>query len=186
MIYNVKNVYKKYHNNMIINNFNYSFSSGLYLLIGRNGIGKSTLLKIMAKIISPSNINFSVDKIKVSYMCEKIELVNTKPSSFLKTICKINKRKSDIKKDLDIWKVPNRKINNLSKGNKQKVAILMMKYTDADLYLFDEPTDSLDKDGLVLFSEFIKELLKNEKIVVISTHEPSYFSTIAYKEISLC
>ena len=186
MICNVKNIYKKYLSNMVLNNFNYSFESGLYLLIGINGIGKSTLLKIIARVINPSNINYSIDKLKVAYLCEKIELVNTKPSLYLKTICKINKTKCPIKDDLNIWNIPNKNIYNLSKGNKQKVAILSMKYTNADLYIFDEPTDSIDKDGIRLFCELISELVENDKIVIISTHEPSYFADISYEELQLC
>ena len=186
MICNVKNIYKKYQSNMVINGFDYSFSNGLYLLTGINGIGKSTLLKIIAKVINPSNINYTIDKVKVAYLCEKIELVNTKPTQFLKTICKINKTKYFIKDDLNIWNVPDKNIYNLSKGNKQKVALLSMKYTNADLYIFDEPTDSLDKEGIRLFCELINELISNNKIVIISTHEPSYFSNISYEELSLC
>ena len=171
---------------MVVNNFNYSFESGLYLLTGINGIGKSTLLKIIARVINPSNINFSLDKVKVAYLCEKIELVNTKPFLLLRTICKINKTKRLIKDDLKLWKVPNKSIYNLSKGNKQKVAILQMKYTEADIYLFDEPTDSLDSDGISLFCQVVKGLIEKNKIVIVSTHEPAYFSNIQYKELSLC
>ena len=56
----------------------------------------------------------------------------------------------------------------------------------ADLYLFDEPTDSLDEQGITLFEEVVSELLRNGKIVIISTHEPSYFKNFNYEELDLC
>ena len=85
-----------------------------------------------------------------------------------------------------MWNIPNKNIMNLSKGNKQKVAILMMKYTISDVYLFDEPTDSLDKRGIELFADIIEKLLDENKVVIISTHEPSYFTKFEYNEVKLC
>ena len=186
MRFEIKNIYKKYGKNIVLNKLDYVFRDGLYLVRGINGIGKSTLLKTISKIITPSNINYYIDKNKVAYLCEKVELANLKPQEFLNSICKINKSKHNIKEDLIKWNIPNKKIYNLSKGNKQKVALLMMRYTIADLYLFDEPTDSLDEQGIILFEEMISELLSDGKIVIISTHEPSYFKNFKYEVLDLC
>lgn len=186
MIFNIQNIYKKYKNNLVLKGFSYSFSQGVYLLTGINGIGKSTLLKIISRIIKPSNSNYKIDNLKVAYLCEKMELVNKKPSVFLSEICKINKTSFNIQEDLSKWEIPDKKIYNLSKGNKQKTSLLLMQYSNADIYLFDEPTDSLDKKGIEFFSLLIKELEEKEKIIIISTHEPSYFKNIKYKEIRLC
>ena len=186
MNFNIRNIHKKYHRNYVLKSLNLSFESGMYLLTGVNGIGKSTLLKIIAKVINPTNNNYIIESEKVAYLCEKIELVNDKPLAFLKSICKINKVKFNIKSDLKLWNIPNINIMSLSKGNKQKVAILMMKYTKSRIYLFDEPTDSLDTRGIELFVDLIQQLLNDKKIVIICTHEPSYFKKIAYQEIRLC
>ena len=186
MSFSIKNIHKKYNRNYVLQRVNISFEDGLHLLTGINGIGKSTLLKLIAKVINPTNSNYIIETTKVAYLCEKIELVNDKPLSFLKSICKINNVKYDIKSDLKMWNIPNKNIMNLSKGNKQKVAILMMKYTISDVYLFDEPTDSLDKRGIELFTDIIKKLLDENKVVIISTHEPSYFTKFEYNEVKLC
>ena len=186
MNFNIKNIHKKYHRNYVLRRVDLNFQEGIYLVTGINGIGKSTLLKIIAKVINPTNTNYIIDDVKTAYLCEKIELVNNRPFPFLKAICNINKVKYDVKKDLNLWNIPNKNITNLSKGNKQKVAILMMKYTNADLYIFDEPTDSLDKRGIELYCDLITDLLNEEKIVIISTHEPSYFKNFNYQEIKLC
>ena len=62
----------------------------------------------------------------------------------------------------------------------------MIKYTNVDVYLFDEPTDSLDEEGISLFLELIKELVDKSKTVIIATHEPSYFMNLLYEEVLLC
>ena len=185
MIFNVSNITKKYGKNLVISNFSYSFKSGLYLLTGVNGVGKSTLLKLIARVIYPSNLNFKIDRLKVAYLCEKMELSNVSVYSFLKSISILNKVNVDIKELIKKWKIPKRNIVNLSKGNKQKVSILMMVLLNADIYLFDEPTDALDSDSKMLFLQFIKELVLKEKIVIVSTHDKECFNEVLYEELKL-
>lgn len=184
MIFEMKNVFKKYKRNYVLERFNYEFKSGLYLFIGVNGSGKSTTLKIISKVINPTNNNYYISNEKVAYLCEKFELGNQKVLPFLKSIKKFNKINLKLKEEMKIWNIPNKYIANLSKGNKQKCGILMMKMVDADIYLFDEPTDALDQKSIALFVAFIKELIDNEKIVLIATHEKEYFKDLRYEEVN--
>ena len=185
MKFKVENICKKYKNNDVLKSFTYTFESGLYLLIGVNGAGKSTLLKIIAKVISPSNEDYIINEIKTAYLCEKCELSNENVLTFLNCVKKLNNSKTNIKELILKWNIPNKNIINLSKGNKQKVAILMMSLTDADVYLFDEPTDALDDSAKKLFCLLIGELLMKDKIVIISTHDKECFTPFMYTEIRL-
>lgn len=185
MQFSVKNIHKKYRNNIVLNGFNYEFNHNLYLLTGVNGIGKSTLLKIISGVINPSNDNYEINKEKVAYLCEKIELVNINVYRYLKAISQINEIEYDVKNELKKWNIPNKNIGNLSKGNKQKVSLIMMRYTNADIFLFDEPTDALDQDGVELFRNMITELLNLEKTIIICTHEKEYFRDFNYLELGL-
>ena len=72
----------------------------------------------------------------------------------------------------------------LSKGNIQKIGILAMLISESEIFFFDEPTDALDQDSILLFLEAVKELSK-DKIVVIATHEIEYFKGLDYVQISL-
>ena len=185
MKYDLKNISKRYGSNCVIDNFTYQFYSGLYLLTGKNGTGKSTLLKIIAKVIFPSNKDYHITDINVAYLCEKPELLNLKVISFLKKISKINDRKLNINSLIKKWCIPNKYINQLSNGNKQKVALLMMYLTESDIFVFDEPTNALDELAVGNFIEVVKESLENDKIVIISTHEKELFKSILYTEIKL-
>ena len=93
MKFSCSNLYKQYNKNEILDGFTYAFEPGLYLIIGKNGIGKSTLLKTLCTIIKPSNTNYKLDKIKTAYLCEKIELLSSKVLPFLRSVAKINKVK---------------------------------------------------------------------------------------------
>lgn len=183
MTFRVENVFKKYKKHYVLKRFNYEFSNGLYLFIGINGSGKSTTLKIISKIINPSNSNYYLSNVKVAYLCEKFELGNQKVLKFLKSIKRFNKSNLNIKGEMKKWDIPNKYINNLSKGNKQKCGILMMMLANRDIYLFDEPTDALDQKSIGLFTNYIKELIDKNKTVLIATHEKEYFKDFDYTEV---
>ena len=185
MKFSCSNLYKQYNKNEILDGFTYAFEPGLYLIIGKNGIGKSTLLKTLCTIIKPSNTNYKLDKIKTAYLCEKIELLSSKVLPFLRSVAKINKVKYDIEKEMLVWNLPNKNILNLSKGNKQKLGILMLMLTEADMYILDEPTNALDELSINLLKYYLKRLLEKGKIVLISTHSKSVFDNFNYKEITL-
>lgn len=185
MTFRIENISKNYGKNIVINDFSYIFNSGLYLITGVNGIGKSTLLKIIARLIYPTNHNYHIDVEKVAILCEKTGFSNIKVFDFLYNVSKINNMNIDVKKEIKKWIIPNKKINALSNGNKQKVGLLMMRFTDANIYLFDEPTNALDNDAIVHFKNMINDLIKDGKIVIISTHNIDIFSDFKYEEIGL-
>ena len=184
MNFKVTRCFKFYRNNQVVTNFNYEFHEGLYLVTGTNGIGKSTLLKCLANVISPSNDDCKMTSIKKAYLCEKIVISNGKPKAFLSHVMRLNKTWYDIDKMLMEWHIENKVMRKLSKGNKQKIGILAMLLSDSEIYFFDEPTDALDKQSVNLFISAIKELIK-EKIVVVATHEIAYFEGLDYVQINM-
>lgn len=177
----VKNVSKIYNQHIVIQQFEYEFETGLYLFRGENGSGKSTLLKIIAGLIKPTNRDYFISKLKKSYLCERIELLDMRVYEYLLWFCKDYAR---VKKLISLFRLPNKRIKHLSKGNKQKVALLMVYLTDADVYLFDEPTDALDSEAIIFFEKLLQDLLAKKKIIIIATHEIKYFDNLAYKEIA--
>ena len=185
MEFKVRNLMKSYHKNIIINDFSYNFKSGLYLLTSKNGTGKSTLLKLLAKVINNDNKNSFIENKKIAYLCEKVEIGNCKALTFLRDISALNYSKRNIKEVMKEWKLPNKGIDYLSKGNKQKCSLLMIFLTDADIFLFDEPTDALDMDTVKLFINEVKKLLNDGKIVIIATHKKEYFKNLNYVLVDL-
>lgn len=183
-MFEVVNLSKKYHHQFVVKDFSYQFKSGLYLFVGQNGSGKSTTLKMMANLIKSSSKNGYIKSEKCCYLCEKTELSNGKVYPFLSKIAKLNNYKEDIKKIIKNWNIPNKKMASLSKGNKQKCAILMILFTNVKVYLFDEPTDALDQNSINIFIGAVNDLIKKDKIVIITTHEKEYFKNLNYEEIN--
>ena len=52
------------------------------------------------------------------------------------------------------------------------------------MYLFDEPTDALDQNSINMFIGAVNDLIKKDKIVIITTHEKEYFKNLNYEEIN--
>ena len=83
----------------------------------------------------------------------------------------------DYEKYLEIFNMDrNALISSLSKGNKQKVALIQLLMEDRDLYVLDEPTNGLDQESINLLVKALKEKNKHGKTVIVVTHYKKLFS----------
>jgi ATP-binding cassette subfamily E protein 1 len=162
-------------------------------LLGRNGIGKSTALEILGNKIrmnlgkkeaSEKEIKEflkgselltyfnKIDKIKISLKPQIISELssNVKVSDFMKKFAS-QKEIDKIMQKLNILYLLNRKLNEVSGGELQKIAIAAASVKDADVYYFDEPLAYLDVTERIKISDFISELLKKEKAVIVVEHD---------------
>ncbi len=168
-------------------------------VIGRNGIGKSTALKILAGLIRPNLGNFKEEvkdkqiidyfkgtesqaffekllagKIKVSYKPQQVDLI---PKTFDGTVFELLK-KSDEKNELDkiidlleLSKVIDRDIKTVSGGELQRIAIAATVLKKANVYFFDEPTSYLDIKQRLKISKFIRSLVNDQTAVMVIEHD---------------
>jgi len=169
-------------------------------LIGRNGIGKSTALKILAGEIKPNLGNFenppkwheiiryyrgsvlqdyfsllSEEKIVVAHKPQHVDIV---PKAIANTNVKENLEKIDDRGKLDdlisemsLGSFLERKIGVLSGGELQRFAIAATICTEANIYLFDEPSSYLDIKQRIATSRAIRNLKKDGKMVVVAEHD---------------
>ena len=164
----LEHVYKKYGNKMILNDINYEFKTKyLYMIKGENGSGKSTLIKILAKTIYKTNGKIDAD-LSFSYLPDKYNLPKLiKVSNYLYSY---SNNKELVKYYMYRYLIPDKLIMNLSKGNYQKIGIIMMLMNEMDVYLLDEPFDGLDIDIKEVLKDDIKRLVNNNKIVILVSH----------------
>lgn len=182
----IKNLVKKYHNNKILNNLSYVFEKGnLYIIRGDNGSGKSTLLKILSKISYKTSGEISGNE-RIAYLHDKpVFPYLMRVDDYLKTVIKLNNSNANYLDILEEYNIPNKRIFELSKGNKVKLGIAQVLLNDMDIYIFDEPIDGLDDFAKELFKNKILELIFNDKIVIMSLHEMNIFENDYYKLITL-
>lgn len=178
----------------IIRDFDFNLKKGkLYLVKGENGSGKSTFLKILMGILYSEDTKFYVNNIPSSEIDfkflrkERISYCEQEPYIITGTF-KENILYNSSMKDLDKYRefvtnlFDHLKIKedtilyetNLSGGEKQKISILRTLYKDADMYIFDEPTASLDFQSGKRLKKIIEELLKENKLVIIISHDDTF------------
>lgn len=168
---NITNLTKVYNSKTVVfRDFNYKFTGNLHLIVGPNGSGKTTLLNCITNYIRYKG-KIELDG-RISYLPEKR---NFEPDIIAKDLIKLL---SDVYSSnseehimyLDFKSQLNKKIDDLSKGNKTKLFIICTMLKQAKIYIFDEPTDGLDIQSKHEFIEYCKRLSVNHQIL-ISTHD---------------
>lgn len=177
----IKNLMKKYKNNLVLNIPYFNFKSGnSYIIIGSNGSGKSTLLKCLLGINKIDSGFIDLRTNNIGYIPEKY---------YFPDFCTINKflqcilnlydlQKNNILIDYYCNKFSldkNKSISKLSKGMMQKVLIIQSLIHDAHLYIFDEPLNGLDSRSQKVFFDIVDELKEKDKTVIITTHYPEFY-----------
>ena len=167
-------------------------------VVGKNGIGKTTALQIIAGLLKPNlgkEKEASYDelikrfkgteaqnyfeklragKIKVSYKPQQVDLIpeqyRGRVIDLLKKVDEKNKL-DEVTDKLELKEILENKINEISGGELQRVAIAASVLKKANLYIFDEPTSYLDIKQRLKISQFIKELADENTAVLLVEHD---------------
>ena len=138
----------------------------IIVLLGRNGVGKTTFIRLIARQQEPTEIEFSVPEFSLSYKPQKIQprfegtvkqLLESKISGALGQ----NMFKEMVVAPLNLDYLYDRKVKTLSGGELQRVAIVLALGKNADLYLIDEPSAFLDAEQRVVIAKVIKRYIMN-------------------------
>lgn len=158
----------------------------LYLLLGDNGSGKSTFIKMLCKLIYPDCGKIELANISLGYAPERVYFPDILTiNDFLRQLCHLrlmdnyttNQR---IKMFLDKWELDgNKSLHHVSKGMMQKIVLIQAMIHYPSLYIFDEPLSGLDKRMQQLFYKEIIYLKKHKKTIIIATHHPKNFIKLA-------
>lgn len=168
------NVSKSFGEKVILDNFSYSFSQkGLYVIAGESGIGKTTLLRMIAGLDKDfageisgggiDNVSFMFQEYRLfpSLSALKNAAISLKPDEYGKAellLKRLGLGTSDLKK----------KPAHLSGGMKQRVAFARAVLMDAPILILDEPTKELDAESVKLMLEVISEEAQNRLVIAVS------------------
>ena len=184
----VKNLVKNFDTVKAVDNISFSVPEGsVFGLIGRNGAGKTTTIRMMMNIYIPDSgevilrgTKIGQDfKDKVGYLPEerglykKMKVMET--LLFLaelkgKTGKEIEKKAIEYLRKFDLINRKNSKLEDLSKGNQQKIQFLATVLHSPEFLILDEPFSGLDPINTNMVREIILELKREGKVIIFSTH----------------
>ena len=202
IILDIKDLSYKYDKDIVLDNINLQLLKNDFLaIIGPNGGGKSTLLKLILGLIKskkgtislydkpinqniskvgyvPQNTNINtnfpikvLDVVKMGHISSSKSLFNSKEE----TLCA-----SSALNKVGMLKYANTKIGSLSGGQRQRVMIARALCANPELLILDEPTASIDVAGQKQIYELLQELNKSVSIIVVS-HDISVILSYASK-----
>ena len=184
----IKKINKKYGDQDALIDISFSLKKGdIVGFLGPNGAGKTTLMKIITSIIKPDSGDITINgydtqkneistKRQIGYLAENNPLYKdmlvTEYLDFVASLYEIENKKDKVKeiiKKTGLESEIKKKIEELSKGYKQRVGIAAALVHDPNVLILDEPTTGLDPNQLIEIRKLVKEI-GQEKIVLLSTH----------------
>lgn len=194
-LFTVRNLRYIYDNNKGIKNINFSLEvPSFFVLLGESGVGKSTLLNLIAGNIKKQEGEIIFSKMghknypKISFLHQEFSLYDT---TIAENIAygisreKINySHLNEVIKQAEIYdyvatlkngvnEIVGENGSNLSMGQRQRIALARALYFKPDILILDEPTSSLDKENERKIIETLKEISK-KILVIMSSHKIKY------------
>ena len=175
---------KKYVKEVLFKDFNYTFEqNGKYAILGSNSSGKSTLLKIIGKAISPNmgEIVYSLSQgteSLVSFCSPEMHLLDDFTVREMFEL-HFNFKKAKLTKE-EQWEISglksflDKKYIELSSGLKNKVKLTLALFSDTPALLLDEPCTNFDEVNLKWYNEMIDNYCSSQLIIVASNQEIEY------------
>lgn len=192
----LKNVSKDFGENKAVQDISFKVNDGeIFGLIGRNGAGKSTTFRMILQIIEKSagEITYNNEKInqdtlnKFGYLPEEGSLI---PSYTVLELCEYYGAlklmdQSEIREKLISWlerfnilEYLNKKVKDLSKGNRQKIQFIVSNLHSPDFLILDEPFSGLDPISVEELKKCILELKKEGKTIIFSSHRMDHIEEL--------
>jgi ATP-binding cassette subfamily F protein uup len=189
----IENLTKNYTERMLFDNVNFSVNEGEKIgIIGINGTGKSTLLKIIAGMEEPDEGTFVKGRnLKIAYLSQNP--VFNANSTLLDSILEGNVAsdeqeaytiRSDAKSMLNRLGITNyeQKVGELSGGQRKRLALVKVLLSKSDLLVLDEPTNHLDSE----MADWLEQYLRNFRgALVMVTHDRYFLDSVTNRIVEI-
>ena len=179
----INNLNKSFDNKEILKDINLSIQSGKIIgLLGKNGVGKTTLIKLINDLLTPTSGEILIKGQKIGVETKKV--ISYLPErTYLNKQMKVSevisyfedfydnfdsKKAKKLLKDLDLD--INQKLTKMSKGMQEKVQLVLVMSRNADLYVLDEPLGGVDPATRDYILDTILSNFNENASVIISTH----------------
>ena len=171
--------------NILINDLTFDLSRGeKFLIVGENGIGKSTLLKLLMGYLEPLGGSITVgEKTEIGYYAQEHELLDNDKiilDNFKNSGLGINDLRSFLGNFLfsgdDVYK----KVSVLSPGERSRVALAKLALTGANLLILDEPTNHLDPETQKIIADTFRDY---EGTMLVVSHNPEFVDNLGVERM---
>jgi len=182
----VDNLTFAYTQKLVLNKVSFSLKSGDFLTIhGKNGTGKSTLIKCFLRLLNVPDGSIFLDDVDINhiktftnigYVPQKTEFNYEFPITVFEILSFAYNKKRDafytsIINTFDLNKIYHENINNLSGGQIQRVFIARSLLNNPKLIILDEPTVGVDVDKVKTLHQILTDLKKQEITIILSSHD---------------
>ena len=186
-----KNIKKVFGQKVALNGISFVAKSGrAFGLLGRNGAGKTTTIRILMNVFKATEGEIFLDgkplehnNISFGYLPEERGLYPKEKIFdqliYLATLKGM--KKDEAASSVNYWldflnmtEYKNKPLDTLSKGNQQKIQLISSIAHNPDIIVFDEPFTGLDPVNAKLLEDVVKEQIKQNKIVIFSSHQMNY------------
>lgn len=195
----VKNITKKFKEHIVLDNLNLELEKGDMLgFLEQNGAGKSTTFRIILGLLNPTSgtilfkgIEFTKkDFDNIGFLPEErglhSNLTVMEELIFMGSLKGLNKK--TIIKNADYWlekfsviQYTHKKIVELSKGNQQKIQLIVSIIHNPELLILDEPFSGLDPINVEILKEAIIELNEQGTTIIFSSHRLEHIEELCNK-----
>ena len=199
----VCNISKSFGQSDVIHDVSFTLDKGIVALFGVNGAGKSTIMNMITGILSADKGYVLIDKEdvsnssyitrkKIGYLHEENPLYEDMyVKEYLEYIsrlyCPLKKVKQQVEfviERIGLTTEYKKKINTLSKGNKQRVGLAQALVHDPEILILDEPTNGFDPNQQLQMKELLLKL-KETKTILFSTHHLQEVEDVASRYLIL-
>lgn len=198
-ILTAKNLNKEYHHSKALNRFSLHIPKGsIYGFVGENGAGKTTFIRIICGLQSPTSGSYTLYGVKnsereITEARQRIGAVVESPSIYLDMTAVNNLKHQyrvlglpsydglpELLRLVGLSNTGNKRAKNFSLGMRQRLGIAVALVGNPDFLILDEPTNGLDPQGIIEIRELILRLNRQRQItVLISSHNLDELSRLA-------
>ena len=183
----IRNLNFSYKKTPVFTNINLSFPQGsIYGLLGENGVGKTTLLKLICGLLRPTEGTCSVDGLtsqdrlpemlqRIVFLPDEVSLPDGRtPQQYIDELAPFYPGYAwgtflHLMEEFEVD--PNRKFKEMSVGQQKKSLIAAALSLGTDYVLFDEPTNGLDIPSKAQFRQILSRRFEERNTIIISTHQ---------------
>lgn len=186
----VKNLAKSFGEKTVLNNVSFSVPcTGVHAIVGKSGIGKTTLLRLIAGLDTPDSGMIVTDNVKIAYKFQEPRLMNWLTALENVAIVIEDKENTEqialaLLEKVGLFDAAPLYPDQLSGGMQQRVALARALAFEGDVLLLDEPFSAVDEETKRSLMSLVKQYAKTHAVILV-THDPSEIESLGASTIRL-